>query len=422
MYSFSYLEPVCSSMSSYNCCFLTCIQISQGWVKWSGIPISLRISHSLLWFTQRFWHSKTEVAVFLKPFCFLYDPADVANLLSGFSAFSKSSLNIWKFTVHALLNPDMENFEHYFASMWDECNCVVVWTFFGIAILWDWNENFFQSCGHCWVFQICCRTEWNTFTASSFRFWTSSTGILWPPLAALFIVMLAMAHLTSHSRITGSRWVMKPSWLSGSWSYFSHSPPVYCCHLFLISSASVRSILFLSFIVPIFSWNVPFVSNFLEEISSLSHSIVSISLHWPLRKAFLSLLALLWNSAFKWVYFSFSLSPLISLLFSAICKASSDNNFAFLHFFSLGMAESEEELKSLLRKVKEESEKVDLRLNIQKAKIMSSSPITSWQIVGETMETGTDFFFMGSKITPDADCSHERHKDTCSLEEKLWQT
>jgi len=71
------------------------------------------------------------------------------------------------------------------------------------------------------------------------------------------------------------------------------------------------------------------------------------------------------------------------------------------------MAESEEELKSLLMKVKEESEKVGLKLNIQKTKIMASGPITSWQIDGETMETVTDFIFLGSKITVDDDCSHE---------------
>ena len=82
------------------------------------------------------------------------------------------------------------------------------------------------------------------------------------------------------------------------------------------------------------------------------------------------------------------------------------------------MAESEEELKSLLMKVKEESEKVGLKLNIQKTKIMAASPITSWQIDGETMETVTDFIFLGSKITADGDCSHEL-KDACSLEDKL---
>ena len=80
------------------------------------------------------------------------------------------------------------------------------------------------------------------------------------------------------------------------------------------------------------------------------------------------------------------------------------------------MAESEKELKSLLMKVKEENEKVGLKLNIQNTKIMASGPITSWQIDGETVETVTDFILGGSKITADDDCSHE--KDTCSLEEK----
>ena len=85
------------------------------------------------------------------------------------------------------------------------------------------------------------------------------------------------------------------------------------------------------------------------------------------------------------------------------------------------MAESEEELKSLLMKVKEESEKVGLKLNIQKTKIMASGPITLWEIDGETVETVSDFIFLGSKITADGDCNHEI-KDACYLEEKLWPT
>ena len=93
------------------------------------------------------------------------------------------------------------------------------------------------------------------------------------------------------------------------------------------------------------------------------------------------------------------------------------NNFRYADDTTL-MAESKEELKSLLMKVKEVSEKADLKLNIQKTKTMVSSPITSWQIDGETMETVTDFIFLGSKITAEGDCSHEI-KDTCSLEEKL---
>ena len=133
------------------------------------------------------------------------------------------------------------------------------------------KNDLFQSCGHCWVFQICWYIECSTFTASSFRIWNSSTGIPSPPLA-LCVVMLSKAHLTSHSRMSGSRWVITPSWSSGSWRSFLYSS-FYSCHL-LISSASVRTIAFLSFIEPIFAWNVPLVSNFLEEISSLSHSIV----------------------------------------------------------------------------------------------------------------------------------------------------
>ena len=84
-------------------------------------------------------------------------------------------------------------------------------------------------------------------------------------------------------------------------------------------------------------------------------------------------------------------------------------------------AESEEELKSLLMKVKEESEKGDLKLNIQKTKIMASRPITSWQIDGETMETVRDFIFLNSKISTDGDCSLEI-KRCLLLEEKLWPT
>ena len=85
--------------------------------------------------------NEAEVDVFLELSCFFSDPMDVGNLISGSSAFSKSSLNIWKFTVHILLKPSLKDFEHYFASVWDECNCAVFWTFFDIAFLWDWNEK-----------------------------------------------------------------------------------------------------------------------------------------------------------------------------------------------------------------------------------------------------------------------------------------
>ena len=111
-------------------------------VRWSGIPIAWRTLQSLLWSTQRFCIvNKAEIYVFLELSCFLDDPTDVGNLISHSSAFSKSSLNILRCMVHVLLKAGLENFEHYLTSMWDECNCVVVWAFFCIAFLWDWNEN-----------------------------------------------------------------------------------------------------------------------------------------------------------------------------------------------------------------------------------------------------------------------------------------
>ena len=149
------------------------------------------------------------------------------------------------------------------------------------------KTDLFQSCGHCWVFQICWHIQCSTFTAPSFRIWNSSTVIPLHPLA-LFVVMLSKAYLTSHSRMSGSRWVITPSWLSGSWRSFC---TVLLCNL-AISSASVRSLLFLFFIEPLFAWNVPSVSLiFLKR--SLVFSVLlfsSISLHWSGRLSYISLL------------------------------------------------------------------------------------------------------------------------------------
>ena len=131
-------------MYDSDCLFLTCIQISKkaGKVVWfshlfKNFP-QFVVIHTVKGFGIA---NEAEVDDFLEFSCFFYDPKDVGNLISGSLAFSKSSLNIWKFSVHVLLKAGLENFEHYFASMWDECNCVVFWTFFGIAFLWDWNEN-----------------------------------------------------------------------------------------------------------------------------------------------------------------------------------------------------------------------------------------------------------------------------------------
>ena len=143
MYSFPDLELVCCSMSSSNCCFLILVQISQEAGGWYGIPNSKNFPQFLVVHTVKGFGivNKAEVDVFMELSCFFDDPADVGNLISGSSAFSKSTLNIWKFTVHVLLKSGLENFEHYFISVWDECNCVVIGAFFGIAFLWDWNEN-----------------------------------------------------------------------------------------------------------------------------------------------------------------------------------------------------------------------------------------------------------------------------------------
>ena len=140
MYSFSYLEPVCCSMSSSNCCFLTCIQISQeaGQVVW--------YSHLLKKFPQFILiHpvkgcgivNTAEIDVFLELSCFFHDPADVGNLIFGSSAFSE----VLEVHGSCIAEAWLENFEHYFTSVWDECNCATVWAFFGIAFLWNWNEN-----------------------------------------------------------------------------------------------------------------------------------------------------------------------------------------------------------------------------------------------------------------------------------------
>ena len=155
----------------------------------------------------------------------------------------------------------------FWALLWDECNCAVVLAFFGITFLRDWNENWlfpvlwpllsFPNLLPYWVqhvnriiFQDLQSLNWNSITSTS-----------------LFVVMLPKAHLTLHCRMSGSRWVITRSWLSGSWRSFLYSFSVDSCHLFLISSASFRSVPFLSFIVPIFAWNVPLVPLILLKVS-----------------------------------------------------------------------------------------------------------------------------------------------------------
>ena len=188
MYPFSYLEPVFCSMSSSNCCFLTCTQISQrvGKVVWhfhlfKNFP-QFVVIHTVKGFGIV---NKAEIDVFLELSCFFHDPADVGNLISGSSTFSKTSLNIREFTVHVLLKPVLENFEHYFTSVWDECNCAVVGAFFGIAFLWDWNEKwpfpvlwpllsfpnllaYWVQHFHSIIFQDLKQLNWISITSTSF--------------------------------------------------------------------------------------------------------------------------------------------------------------------------------------------------------------------------------------------------------------
>ena len=145
-------------MSSSNCCFLTCIQISQeaGQVVWYSHLSQNFPQFIVIHRVQGIGIvNKAEVDVFLGLSCILHYWADVGNLISGSSAFSKTSWNIWKFMVHVLLKPGLDNFEHYFTSVWDERNCVVVWAFFGIAFLWDWNEN--------WPFPVLATAELSRF-------------------------------------------------------------------------------------------------------------------------------------------------------------------------------------------------------------------------------------------------------------------
>ena len=150
-YKLNNIQPWCTPFSIWNQFIVPCPVLTvPSWpayrflrrqVRWSGSPISFRIFQSIVIHTVKGFGivNKAEIDVFLELSCFFHDPADVGNLVSGSSAFSKTILNIRKLTVHVLLKPGLENFEHYFTRMWVEYNCAVLWAFFGIA--WDWNEN-----------------------------------------------------------------------------------------------------------------------------------------------------------------------------------------------------------------------------------------------------------------------------------------
>jgi len=141
--------------------------------------------------------------------------------------------------------------------------------FFGIGM----KTDLFQSCGHCWVSQICWHIKCNTLTAFSFRIWNSSTGIPSTPLA-LFVVMLPKVHLTSQSRMSGCRWMITPLWLPRLLKSFLYTSSVYSCQLFLISSASFSALYWVHLCMKCSLGT----SNFLEEFFRLSHSIVFLYL------------------------------------------------------------------------------------------------------------------------------------------------
>ena len=178
--------------------------------------------------------NETEVDVFLEFPCFLYDPVNAINLISVPLPF---------------LNPACTSGSSWFTYCWS-----LAWTSLSITLLaWEmsatvWQfehssvlpflgtemkNDLFQSCGHCWIFQICWHMDCSTLIASSFRILNSSVGIPSSPLALLAVVLPAV-HLTSHSRMLGSRWVTTPSWLSVSLKPFLYSSSMYSCHLLLI--------------------------------------------------------------------------------------------------------------------------------------------------------------------------------------------
>ena len=185
------IQPWCTPFPIWNQSVVPCpVLTAASWsayrflkrqVRWSGIPISQAFPQFIVIHTVKGFGivNKAEIDVFLELSCFFNDPEDVGNLISGSSAFSKTSLNIWKFMVHILLKLGLENFEYHFASKRDECNCVVVWAFFGLAFLWNWNEN--------WPFPVLVTAEFYKFA-----------GILSAALSQHHLLGLEIAQLEFH--------------------------------------------------------------------------------------------------------------------------------------------------------------------------------------------------------------------------------
>ena len=163
------IQPWCTPFPIWNQSVVPCIVLTvASWlvyrflrrqVRWPDLEeFSWRIFQFVAIHTVQGFGivNKEEIDVFLERFCFFNDPTDVGNLISGSSAFSKSSLNIWKFTVHVLLKPGLKNFEHYFASVWDECNCAVVY----FASKGPSSQGYGFSSGHVWMWELDYTESW----------------------------------------------------------------------------------------------------------------------------------------------------------------------------------------------------------------------------------------------------------------------
>ena len=202
-------------MSSSNCCFLTCIQVSQeaGQVVWYSHLLQNFPQFIVIQTVKGFGIvNKAEIDVFLEFSCFFDDPADVGNLISGSSVFSKPSLNICKFTFNVLLKPGLENFEHYFTSVWDECNCAVVGTFFWLhppplrAMPWGswWGSS------RLWIFHRTC-SQTNPWEPECWE------GATWKrqslkPFVAMLRRPLTQGHSASHFATANRKPARLPGW------------------------------------------------------------------------------------------------------------------------------------------------------------------------------------------------------------------
>ena len=156
------IQPWCTPLPIWNKSVVPCPVLTvASWpayrflrrqVRWSGIPISFRIFQFVVTHTVKGFGivNKAEVNVFQELCCFFDDPTDVGNLISGSSAFSRSSLNIWNFMLHIMLKSGLENFEHYLASIWDACSCAAVWAFFGI-IHTDFRQMIPHMIRYTWI-------------------------------------------------------------------------------------------------------------------------------------------------------------------------------------------------------------------------------------------------------------------------------